>query len=267
MSYAKYFDSECFKIILVKKYLRAIQTIFPFLQNTRFKLTSCLMKITGTPHEEDFYALKKFKPAPDQVLIDVGANRGLTIVSVLLFPHLKNKIIGFEPNPLVFDKLKNNCFISKSNRITLFRCGLSNQNGKLPLYVPFYRRWMFDGLASFNYESAKNWLTYRLWKFNHHKLTIKRICCEVRELDDFNFNPYFIKIDVQDHELQVLQGGKNTIGKHRPIFLIESVNEQIVHFLEQFNYLFFTYHKGRFIKGIGKLNTFCMTEEKYLELK
>lgn len=237
------------------------------MQDIRFFVTSCIIKMTKTPCEEDFYVLAKFKPDPDQVLIDVGANRGLAIVSVLLFSHIKNKIIGFEPNTLIFGKLKNNYFAKKSNRITLFRCGLSNNNGELPLYVPFYRKWMFDGLASFDYEAAKNWLTYRLWKFDHHKLSIKRIYCEVRKLDDFNLNPYFIKIDVQGHELQVLQGGENTIRKYLPIFLIECVTEQVGQFLEQYNYLFFYYRKGKLLQGTGKLNTFCITKEKYAELK
>ena len=250
----------------MKKYFRAIQTMFPYLQDARFTITSYLVKITGNPQEKDFLLLSKFKPAQDQVLVDIGANRGLTIVSISLFRHMKNKIIGFEPNLLVFDKLKNNRFIRKNDRVTLFLCGLSNNNGKLPLFVPFYRKWMFDGLASFDYHLAKDWLTHRLWNYDRHKLSIKRISCEVKKLDDFEFNPYFIKIDVQGYELQVLQGAENTIRMYRPILLIECINEQIVLFLEQFNYLYFYYDKGILKKGWGKLNTFCMTEGKYIEL-
>jgi FkbM family methyltransferase len=185
---------------------------------------------------------------------------------MLLFPHMQNKIIGFEPNKLVFGKLKNNYYIKNNKRIILHQCGLSDKDDELPLYIPFYRKWMFDGLASLNYESANNWLTNRLWRYRHHLFSIKKVDCEVRKLDDFNFNPYFIKIDVQGHELKVLEGGKNTIEKYRPILLIECVNDQIIHFLNQFNYLFFHYQKGELIKGTGELNTFCMTEEKYIEL-
>ncbi|MGD9558212.1 MAG: FkbM family methyltransferase, partial [Mangrovibacterium sp.] len=132
--------------------------------------------------------------------------------------------------------------------------------------IPFYRKWMFDGLASLNYDSAKNWLTHRLWMFDQQKLSVKKISCEVRKLDDFNFNPYFVKIDVQGHEFQVLQGSENTIRKCQPIFLIECVNEQIIRFLKKFNYSFYRYSRGEFSEGLGELNTFCMTKNKFYEL-
>jgi FkbM family methyltransferase len=249
----------------MKKYLRAIQTLFPYLEDTRFLLTSRVMKFRKIPHEKDFLVLERFKPNPGQVFIDVGADRGMTILSILLFPHITNRIIGFEPNPLVFNKLENSRFI-RNNRVKAYRLGLSNSNEELTLYIPFYRKWMFDGLASFDYESAKNWLTHRLWRFNPDKLSIKEVKCQVRKLDDFDFNPYFIKIDVQGYELNVLKGAEKTIKAHRPILLIECVTPDIVQFLEQYGYLSFFYSKGRLSKGIGNPNTFCMTMEKYTEL-
>jgi len=223
------------------------------------------MKLTKKPHERDFSALAMFKPDPEQVFIDVGANRGLAILSVSLFPNIKNKIIGFEPNPMIFNKIEKNYFIF-NKRVTIHHFGLGDHNTELTLFVPFYRKWMFDGLSSFHYEEAKNWLTQRLWRFNPNKLSIKKLDCKVRKLDDFNLNPYFIKIDVQGYEFNVLKGSENTIKKYHPILLIECITKKIILFLEQYDYLFFSYRKGKFIKGTGSLNTFCMTEEKYHEL-
>ncbi|MEL7588098.1 MAG: FkbM family methyltransferase [Prolixibacteraceae bacterium] len=226
------------------------------------------MKLTKTPHEQDFYALATFNPEPDQVLVDIGANRGMTIISMLLFENLKkNKIIAFEPNSLVFKEIKHNPLIRDNSRIVLHMCGLSDHNVQLPLYVPFYGKWMFDGLASLDYRAAKEWLNKdRFWRFNINKVRVESLNCELKTLDDFNLNPYFIKIDVQGHELYVLKGGENTIRKYRPIFLIECVNEKIIQFLDPFGYDLFYYDKGRLIRGKGKLNTFCMTEERYAEL-
>lgn len=250
----------------MKEYLRSFQTLFPYLQDARFYLTSCIMKVVKHPYEKDFLLLEKFRPLHDQVLIDVGSNRGLAIIAMIMFPHMKNLIIGFEPNSLVFKKLKNNIFIRNNKRIVLYPCGLSNQNEVRPLYLPFYRKWMFDGLASLNFESASKWLVYRLWHFNQNKLKIEQVNCEVRKLDDFGYNPYFIKIDVQGHELQVLKGAENTLAKYRPILLIEAINEQIIQFLSRFDYSFYHFQKGTLFEGTGEINTFCLTEEKYLEI-
>jgi FkbM family methyltransferase len=251
----------------VKKYLRAIQTRLSFLQDTRFRVTSCFMMLTKMPHEEDFYALAKFNPEPDEVLIDVGANRGMTIVSMLLFKNLKNRIIGFEPNLRVFDKLQDNPIIRGNKQISLHMCGLSDYNVKLPLYVPFYGKWMFDGLASLDYRAAKNWLNSdRFWGFDKGKVRVESLNCELKKLDDFGLNPYFIKIDVQGHELQVLKGAEKTIEQYHPILLIECVTKEICEFLNPYGYRFFAYGHGKFQEELGCLNTFCMTTEKYASL-
>lgn len=225
------------------------------------------MKLTKMPHEQDFYALASFNSRPDEVLIDVGANRGMTVISMLLFENLKNNIVAFEPNPLVFDKLTNNFLICNNSRISLYNCGLSDHNGQQTLYIPFYGKWMFDGLASLGHAEAKNWLNKeRFWMFNKNKVKVESLVCELRRLDDFHLKPYFIKLDVQGHELQVLKGAENTIKQHRPILLIECVTHEICDFLSPYGYLPFAYCKGEFREGTGCLNTFCMTPEKYANL-
>jgi FkbM family methyltransferase len=245
----------------MKKILRSIQTLFPFLHDARFLLKSLKIKAAKVPAEHDFNALQLFKPNPGQVFIDVGANRGETILSMLLFKNFGNKIIGFEPNPLVFEKLKNNYFI-RDKRVLLHNYGLSSTSGEMVLYVPFYRKWMFDGLSSFHYAEAEDWLKTRLWAFDERKLTVKKVNCQVRKLDDFQLNPYFIKIDVQGHELEVLKGAEQTIQTHQPVLLIESISEAIMQYLGPMGYRFYSYNNGQFSEGIGGLNTFCITGDK-----
>ena len=248
----------------MKKIFRSIQTLFPFLHDTRFTLKMKMIGWTKNPHEEDFKALKLFQPKDDEVFVDIGSNRGEAISSMRATSSSHIKIIGFEPNPLIFDKLKKQ-FIKDPN-VEVHNCGLGNSNNKHSLYVPFYRKWMFDGLSSFKFNEAEDWLKTRLWGFDDKKLSIKEVGCEIKQLDDFNIKPYFIKIDVQGYELEALQGSENTITAHHPILLIESITEEVMRYLKEFGYEFYCFCNGKLTKGKGSLNTYCITDKKAQEL-
>ena len=241
--------------------MRSVQTLFPFLHDLRFTLKLAKMRISGNPHEEDFNALRKFNPNPDQEIIDVGSNRGEAIQSMLVTLKSQNKIIGFEPNELVFNKLEQ--YYSNNSRIKVHNYGLADKNEELDLYIPFYRKWMFDGFASFKQSEAAEWLKTRMWGYDETKLTIKQVKCKLKTLDEFNFNPYFMKLDVQGYELEVLKGAHQTLKNHTPILLTESLDQTTVDFLQQFGYESYHYELGQLKKGLGELNTISITPEKF----
>lgn len=222
------------------------------------------MRIFKKTHERDFYALKQFNPSSSQVLIDIGSNRGEAILSSILMSDLDIKIIGFEPNPIIFKKLEKK--FKNYKNIHLYENGLANEENNYPLFIPFYKKWMFDGLASFKLEEARDWLKDRLWLYDEKKQSIKEVICKIKRLDDFKLKPYFIKIDVQGFEQEVLEGGEETIKTYQPIILIESINKNNMAFLKKFNYDFFYFSNNKFVKGIGELNTFCIVSDNHLEL-
>lgn len=248
----------------MKNFIRAIQTHFPALHDARFRWKFSISKLFKNPHEVDFKALTLFNPKPSDLFLDVGSNRGEAILSMLIAPNFQNKIIGFEPNSLIFNKLQD--YYKGEGRVELHNIGLGSEKGNFDLFVPFYRRWMFDGLSSFKKSEATGWLATRLWNYNERKLSVKKVRCEVLTLDSFNYKPYFVKIDVQGFEIQVLKGAKNTIKKYEPILLIESIDEESKEFLKAFNYDFYNYHDGSLRKGEGELNTFCITSNRFTEL-
>lgn len=215
-------------------------------------------------HEEDFEAISLLNLPPDPLFVDVGANRGEAIHSILLKYKDNCKIIGFEPNPSVFTKLKSR--YQGNSSIQLYNFGLGNAHSNYTLYIPYYRKWMFDGLASFNREEAAHWLESRLWLYREKHLSIRKEICLLKRMDDLNLQPHFIKIDVQGHELQVLKGAKATLQKHSPVLLIETIDEQSMQFLKQLGYKFYAYNDGRFTLGTGSLNTYCITDSDYCQL-
>lgn len=248
----------------MKKILRSIQVFFPFLQNLKYALRFQVMKKLGQVHEEDFKIMQWFRPGQGQVFIDIGANRGEAITSMQIMNQWNQEIIGFEPNEEIFERLKR--YLAGHKNVRVYNLGLGKKQKNSPLYVPIYRNWLFDGLASFRYQNAKDWLEDRLFGYRRKHLNIKKTTCEIRKLDDFDLRPYFIKIDVQGYELEVLQGAKNTIKTQLPILLIESLEDHCVDFLKEFGYQFYHYRQGALHSGKGHPNTFCLHLENHSEL-
>jgi len=240
----------------MKNKIRLLQTYFPFLHDFRFKFKFQKMKLLKQSHDVDFDLISKLNIKPESVFVDIGSNRGEAILSMLINSTKPIDIIGFEPNPLIFDKLKSE-FKNKPN-VHVHNFGLGNKNNTLNLFIPFYQKWMFDGLASFNYEEAADWLKDRLWKFNPDKLNIKKVECQIKTLDLFDLKPVFIKIDVQGFEYEVLQGGFETIKQHTPIILIESIQTNHKNLLIDLGYHFYSYSDGKLVSDKGLLNTYCI---------
>ncbi len=250
----------------MRKYIRSIQTRFPFLQDTRYKLQFWYRDLKKMSHEKDFTLIKHFKPDTDEVFVDIGSNRGESIQSMHLFAKPQTRIIGFEPNPLIFNKLSKIC--ESRDGVEVHNFGLSNDDGEFKLFIPFYRNWMFDGLSSVHHKNASEWLNEnRIWNFNPEKLQIKDVDCKLKKLDAFNLSPYFMKMDVQGHEMSVLKGAVKTITEHKPILLIESITEEIQDYLKDFGYQFYHLKGDKLYEGKGHPNTFCIPGERKGDLE
>jgi len=92
------------------------------------------------------------------------------------------------------------------------------------LFVPSYNGNVLTGLASFDYESAKSWLSSdRVLRFDPMKLTVLSKRLSLVRLDDCGLQPDFIKIDVQGLEYRVLAGGLETIRTYRPVIMAETI--------------------------------------------
>lgn len=100
--------------------------------------------------------------------------------------------------------------------------GLADEEQQRTLFVPVYKGYIYDGIASFDRESAGSWLgPQTLFWFAPEKLVLRETACVTRRLDDQALQPIFIKIDVQGYEYQVVKGGIDTITRHEPLLLIE----------------------------------------------
>ena len=161
--------------------------------------------------------------------IDVGANCGY--YSLIISNEISNiKVLAFEPNIEAYSKfsksLKENIDLSK--KITLENFGLSNLSAKLKMQSMIKFGYAQTGGTSIinENENTKNFTFLANFKIadNFIKLTNEKIS---------------IKIDVEGHELNVLEGMKNIIKKNKCILQIEVFKknyEKLDNFLKLLGY-------------------------------
>jgi FkbM family methyltransferase len=241
-----------------KKLIRTLQVEFPFLLDLKFAVMRYWRAVLRRPFERDFAALPLLRPPQGAEFLDVGANRGQSIEAIhMVCPQVI--VRAFEPNVLLFDKLRSR--FGDCSWVRLENVGLGAEVMEATLYVPFYKRWMFDGLASFDEREARGWLPGRMYFYSDQHLRVETSVCRLRRLDDLDASPFFIKIDVQGLELEVLRGARQTLQRYHPVLLIEAPGKSVLDFLEQLGYTPCAYANGHFMRGEhGNPNTFFMTE-------
>lgn len=244
----------------MKKLIRTLETNFPVLNNFKYTLARAYRIFFKKCFESDFYALSLYPDSKTYLFLDVGANRGQSIDAILMQTK-SGKIYGFEPNTMLSNRLKK--LFKNNERITIYNLGLGDTDTTETLNVPFYKKWMFDGLGSFIEKRARNWLKGKIYFYNEKNLHLKKIQAEIKRLDEFNFTPFFIKMDIQGYEYNALKGGIETIKKYSPILLIEKPSEDVVNLLSQLGYSQYAFDNNKFIHNkAGYLNSFFMTDDK-----
>tara|TARA_B100001063_G_C16766012_1_gene558668 strand:+ start:1790 stop:2743 length:954 start_codon:yes stop_codon:yes gene_type:complete len=174
----------------------------------------------------------------NSICLDVGANIGN---HTLNFSEYFKYVYAFEPHPETFQLLKFNA--RKSKNIKVFEFGLSNINDELLInHSKYVAKGNFSLLADNNLKPIKN--SDLCEQFN----------IKVKKFDDLlesiTEDISFIKLDVEDYEINVLQGMSKTLQLKSPIIFFEQYQNQfisngsvlsspVIDFLKNNNYNFF----------------------------
>jgi FkbM family methyltransferase len=168
------------------------------------------------------------------VIFDVGANVG--DYSSMLLKEFKGetlaKLFAFEPSKSSFMVLKQNI----GYRADLFNIGFSNKKENKFLYS----QCECSGQASLY---KRNLLEYGVEMNNKEKITLDTIdnFCNRHHIENIDF----LKIDVEGHELKVLQGAKGMMAKNSiDIIQFETgCNSDVGNYFKDFFYLLNTKYK------------------------
>lgn len=164
--------------------------------------------------------------------IDIGVFRG---VYTYRLAEISSKVYGFEANPIIFETLRKN-LLSLKNNIKLFNYGLSNTAGQSILRIPIRNKSIFKSNFEDYYEGGLATIE------NNNNLEGKKydeFSINIEKLDNFKFKHKigFIKIDVEGHELSVLEGAKKILKVEMPNLLIEIDNKHSLRVNETFKFL------------------------------
>jgi FkbM family methyltransferase len=241
---------------------RSLLAFFPALRTLIIDIRRFVYNSTGVLFDTDFVAIRSLQADQGAVFLDVGGNRGFAIDAILL-QNKTCRVVSFEPNPRLAAKTRKR--FKDNARVAVHGFGLGDREGEFTLFVPVYRGYEFDGLASLNIEHARSWLKDgNLYWYKEDK--IKEYKCTIKRSDDLELDPFSMKLDVQGHEIAVLRGGEKTIRVSRPILLIEegSNGKDIVQFLRRFGYRQYGFRGGKFDPDMRRAtNSFFMTEDRF----
>jgi FkbM family methyltransferase len=166
--------------------------------------------------EEGFSFSKQIRPlSVDYCILDVGSNDGTSIrMFRRYFPLVK--IFSVDPITTPRFKLKN---------VTLIKTALSDQAGIRTLVTPIVNGKQLTQYSSFYKEKMISQICSDMALLETEVSTIVHEVC-FNTADNLGVTPFFIKIDVEGAELEVLKGALNVIKIYNPVILVEIQNHK-----------------------------------------
>ena len=218
-----------------------------------YLLKKRLIRAINKKYEKELDIIDKYADKSMDAL-DVGVYRG--VYSYKLSQNFKT-VHAFEPNPLLFPYLEKNLKKIIKN-IKLYNYALSDINGKSELKLPLRSNSIFkDNIEELFKLGAATM---------HHENEIdnyKKVPINIKKLDEIKIDNKigFIKIDVEGHEKNVLEGGRETIKENKPVLLIEIEEkhtrkpvEETINFVRSLNYEAYVYNNNKLISYNDQLN-------------
>jgi FkbM family methyltransferase len=176
--------------------------------------------------------------SPGDVVLDIGANAGAFAVAMAKEVGPRGRVFAFEPIPDTYDVLVEAVRLSSLANIETLCLAASDHPGRADFVIP-----EAEAFAGF---------------YQAHVATDKdagsRIAVELDSLDSLlslgRIPPAsFIKCDVEGHELAVLRGARELVGRHVPNWYMEvarATSAEVFEFLLTRGYSAAVWNSGEF---------------------
>ena len=177
-------------------------------------------------------------------MLDIGAHSGTYTIAL---SNYSKHVYSFEPQKMTYYALCGSVALSNLRNITCYNYGLGSkeQVGIKDLFIVSN-----DGGGSTvigNNQSSNHDITH------NNALAIEKI--EIKTLDSFNVgNVGFIKIDVEENELNVLYGSLETLkNSNYPTILFECNKDKAINWKELFEFLTNLGYKTVDVSGVSNM--------------
>jgi len=173
----------------------------------------------GKSWEEDTVWLIAELAKTADVIFDIGANTGVySLLSKSLNP--KTKVYAFEPVQRTYKRLEQNITINNFD-VTTEQIALSDKTGKQIFYDTYAEHQQSSSLSP---DKLKNtsWNTEKIVEYEIETITLDDYISKkgIEKID-------LMKIDVEMHEPEVIEGFKKYLALFQPYIIIEVLESSI----------------------------------------
>jgi FkbM family methyltransferase len=166
--------------------------------------------------------------ASSQVILDIGANTGIYALAAKCIQP-RARVFAFEPHPLFFHKLEENIRLNAFDIVALEKAVSDNND--------------FVTIEDYSGNTP----------------TLKTACLTLDSLiESYGLNRIdLIKIDVEQHEPQVLAGFVTYLSRFKPTLLIEILTQQVAETVQKqvegLGYLYFNIDENKGIRQTQRI--------------
>jgi len=181
--------------------------------------------------EEGFSFSKQIHPlSSDFCILDVGSNDG---TSIRMFRRYFPLVKIFAVDPITTPRFK-------VRNVTLIKAALIDKAGNRTLVTPIVNGKQLTQYSSFYKEKMISQICSDMALLETEVSTVVNVV-SFNTIDNLGVAPFFIKIDVEGAELEVLKGSLNVIKKLSPVILVEIQNhksyQEIQELLASYGYI------------------------------
>jgi FkbM family methyltransferase len=158
-----------------------------------------------------------------QIAVDIGCHKGAYTYWMRRRVGPSGAVYAFEPQPRQVAYLREAFSAMSYDNVEVVPLALSGKSGQLPLYTPA-KSTHFATLEPRSEERGARSENRRDCTDSMFPAACS-LLVDVTTLDEFftdaRRHPQFLKIDVEGHELSVLEGGRRMLELHHPTVLVE----------------------------------------------